>query len=251
MNSLHYSFNDRQQPVLLFLHGFLGSMHQWLYIEKEFSDHFSILKIDLPGHGLSPEFSRNYTLSDIAILIDKILIIERIDQVHLIGHSMGGYLGAAFAKARPKKILSLTLINSIAGEDPVERKLLRDRSIGLIQKHQEAYVHMAIANLFTSEERIVFQSRIEKMKKEALSISIKSIIQSLIAMRDRDDSLHELKKLDVSIRYIYGLKDQIISPKHIIQECEILKIKGKSIDSGHMSIVTSVVSIVKNMYFVG
>lgn len=250
MDLLHYTYLDRQQPILAFLHGFLGSMDQWQYVEKELSENYSILKVDLPGHGLSPEFSENYTLTDIAVLIDQILITEKIDQVHIIGHSMGGYLGAAFAKARPKKVSSITMINSIAGEDPIQRKLLRDRSIKLIEKHQEAYINMAISNLFTAEERIFFKSRIEKMKEQAHHISINSITQSLIAMRNRDDSLIALKKLDIPITYIYGLKDEIISPNHVQQECELLTIEGRKIDSGHMSLLTNVASIVENMRFI-
>jgi 2-succinyl-6-hydroxy-2,4-cyclohexadiene-1-carboxylate synthase len=250
MDTLHYTYLDRQQPVLVFLHGFLGSMHQWQYIEKELSENYSILKVDLPGHGLSPEFSKNYTLIDIAVLIDQILITEKIDQVHIIGHSMGGYLSAAFAKARPKKVSSITMINSIAGEDPTQRQLLRDRSIKLIEKHQEAYINMAIGNLFTAEERVTFKSRIEKMKEQAHHISITSIIQSLIAMRDRQESLMALKELHIPIVYLYGIKDEIISPQLIQQECELLSIEGKIINSGHMSLLTSVASIVKNMHFI-
>ena len=250
MNVLQYNYVDRQQPVLLFLHGFLGSMDQWQYIEKELPISFSILKVDLPGHGLSPEFSENYTILDIAVLIDEILIAEDIDHVHIVGHSMGGYLGAALAKARPKKTLSLTMINSIAGEDPVERKLLRDRSIRPVEKHQEAYLNMAIANLFTTKERLLFKSRIEKMKEQAHHISIVSIVQSLIAMRDRDSSLKAIKELDIPVTYIYGQNDGIILPKYMKNECDILSIKGKSIQSGHMSLLTNVPEVLKNLLFI-
>jgi 2-succinyl-6-hydroxy-2,4-cyclohexadiene-1-carboxylate synthase len=250
MDQLHYHFINHQKPVLLLIHGFLGSMRQWNYLEADLATQFSVIKIDLPGHGSSLEFSQGYSLTDLVLKIEQILKIEKIDRVHIIGHSMGGYLGAAFAKERPQLTISLTMLNSIAGKDPKQRKILRDRSIQLIEKHQEAYVNMAIANLFTTKEQDVFKSRIKKMKHQAHHISIKSIVQAMVCMRDRESSLENLKKLKVPISYIYGLKDQIILPKQIILECDFLEINQKNMDSGHMSLLTNVADILKNMRFI-
>jgi 2-succinyl-6-hydroxy-2,4-cyclohexadiene-1-carboxylate synthase len=250
MDYLHYHFKNHQKPVLLFIHGFLGSMNQWNYLEGELTTQFSVLKIDLPGHGRSLEFYKNYTLTDLVLIIEQILKIEKIDRVHIIGHSMGGYLGAAFAKERPQLTISLTMLNSIAGKDPKQKKLLRDRSIQLIEKHQEAYVSMAIANLFTADEVNVFKSRIKEMKDHASHISIKSIVQALQCMRDRESSLETLKDSRIPISYIYGQKDHIILPNQIILERDFLEIEDKKIDSGHMSLVTNVADILKNLRFI-
>jgi pimeloyl-ACP methyl ester carboxylesterase len=250
MDKLHYHFINRQKPVALFIHGFLGSMNQWKYLEEEFTHQFSVLKIDLPGHGDSPEFSDNYTLPDLVLMIEQILKFEKINHVHVIGHSMGGYLGAAFAKERPQVTLSLTMINSIAGKDPKQRKSLRDRSIQLIEKHQEAYVSMAIANLFTNDEQDAFKSRIKKMKDQANHISIKSIVQALICMRDRESALETLKNSKTPTFYICGLKDHIIPQDQIILECDFLEVEHQKIDSGHMSLLTNVVDILENMRFI-
>jgi len=250
MDHLHYHFKNRQKAVVLFIHGFLGNMNQWNYLERELTTQFSILKIDLPGHGSSLEFSQNYTLTDLVLIIEQIIKIEKIDRVHIIGHSMGGYLGAAFAKERPQLTISLTMLNSIAGKDPKQRKLLRNRSIQLIEKHQEAYVNMAIANLFTADEQNIFKSRIKEMKDQAHHISIKSIVQALKCMRDRESSLETLKDSRMPISYIYGLKDHIILPNQIILECDFLEIEDKKINSGHMSLLTNVADILKNLRFI-
>ncbi|MFT7283674.1 alpha/beta hydrolase [Nonlabens sp.] len=250
MDYLHYHFKNHKKPVLLFIHGFLGSMNQWNYLEGELTTQFSVLKIDLPGHGSSLEFSQNYTLTDLVLIIEQILKIEKIDRVHIIGHSMGGYLGAAFAKERPQLTISLTMLNSIAGKDSRQRKLLRNRSIQLIEKHQEAYVSMAIANLFTADEQNVFKSRIKEMKDQANHISIKSIVQALECMRDRESSLETLKDSRMPISYIYGWKDHIILPNQIILERDFLEVEDKKIDSGHMSLVTNVADILKNLRFI-
>lgn len=250
MNDLHYSFINNNQPVVLLIHGFLGSMEQWKYIEQDLLTTHSLLKIDLPGHGKTLEFKEDYTLEKLSLKIDQILIIEKIEKIHVVGHSMGGYLGCAFAKARPEKTRSLTLINSIASNDTEQRKQIRDRSIQLIEKHQAAYVSMAIGNLFTVEERKLYETRISLMKQQADQISIRSIIQALKCMRDRSDYLPLLKEVDFPITYLCGQQDEIVPVELVEKERVHLRANTRIIDNGHMSLLINPLDILKNMYFV-
>jgi len=225
-------------------------MEQWNYIEQDLLKAYSLLKIDLPGHGLTAEFKEDYTLEELGLMIDQILITERIEKIHVVGHSMGGYLACAFAKVQPEKISSLTLINSIASNDTKQRKLLRDRSILLIEKHQAAYISMAIGNLFTEEERTLYKTRIALMKQQADQISIKSIVQALKCMRDRANYLPFLKGIDFSITYIYGEQDKIVTMELVEKEQIHLGAKAKLIDNGHMSLLINPLNLLKNMCFV-
>jgi 2-succinyl-6-hydroxy-2,4-cyclohexadiene-1-carboxylate synthase len=250
MNDLHYKFINNNQPVVLLIHGFLGSMEQWNYIEQDLLTTHSLLKIDLPGHGMTLEFKQDYTLGELSLMIDQILIFEQIAKVHIVGHSMGGYLGCAFAKARPEKTRSLTLINSIASNDTAQRKQIRDRSIQLIEKHQAAYVSMAIGNLFTVEERKLYETRISLMKQQADQISIRSIIQALKCMRDRSDYLPLLKKVDFPITYLCGQQDKIVPVELVEKERVHLRANARIIDNGHMSLLINPLDILKNMYFI-
>jgi 2-succinyl-6-hydroxy-2,4-cyclohexadiene-1-carboxylate synthase len=250
MNHLHYTFINNNQPVVLLIHGFLGSMEQWNYMEKDLLSTHSLLKIDLPGHGMTFEFKENYTLEELSLMIDQILIIEKIEKIHVVGHSMGGYLGCAFAKTRPDKTRSLTLINSIASKDTKQRKLLRDRSIQLIEKHQAAYVSMAIGNLFTVEERKLYETRIALMKLQADQISIRSIIQALTCMRDRSDYVPLLKEVDFPITYIHGKQDKIVPVELVEKERVHLRANTRIIDNGHMSLLINPLDILKNMHFI-
>jgi 2-succinyl-6-hydroxy-2,4-cyclohexadiene-1-carboxylate synthase len=250
MNDLHYKFINNNQPVVLLIHGFLGSMEQWNYIEQDLLTTHSLLKIDLPGHGMTLEFKQDYTLEELSLMIDQILIFEQIEKVHIVGHSMGGYLGCAFSKARPEKTRSLTLINSIASNDTAQRKQIRDRSIQLIEKHQAAYVSMAIGNLFTVEERKLYETRISLMKQQADQISIRSIIQALKCMRDRSDYLPLLKKVDFPITYLCGQQDKIVPVELVEKERVHLRANARIIDNGHMSLLINPLDILKNMYFI-
>ncbi len=120
MIQLSYHYLPATGPCYLFLHGFLGDSSQWDSLNERYFTRKKILKIDLPGHGSSKQV-QNYKLDELSRNINAVLIDMKIDKVHVVGHSMGGYLGCAFAKAYPQKILSLTLINSITAADSPEK----------------------------------------------------------------------------------------------------------------------------------
>jgi pimeloyl-ACP methyl ester carboxylesterase len=247
---LNYTYNDLNKPVILMLHGFLGSAAQWNGLVVAFENDFSTLLVEMPGHGASPEADTQFSIDDIAHAINGILELEVITKVHVVGHSMGGYVGSAFAEAYTNKILSLTLINSITGPDATERKLLRDRAITLIEKQQEAYVSMAINNLFTEDERQDNKSQIKEMKVAAGQISIDSIVKSLKAMRDRSGVTGFLKDVKFPIHMISGSKDVVIPQEFVIEELMLLGATHTSLEGGHMLILTHVPKLSQKMHFI-
>ncbi len=235
--------------TVLLLHGFLGSAQQWQPITNALKEKHQLLLIELPGHGQSPE-SDAYDTRDVAFAIYKILEELAIDKVHFVGHSMGGYVGCAFAKAYPQQLLSLHLINSCAAADTSLRKSQRDRSIQLVSKYPETFISMAVSNLFTQAEKAAFETQINLMKSQAQQISNASIIYALKAMRDRDSHLSSLQHASFPITYIYGSADEIIPSNLIETELKLLKTNDFEIPSGHMSIITHPAEIIDKMHLI-
>ncbi|BAO54954.1 alpha/beta fold hydrolase [Nonlabens marinus] len=235
--------------TVLLLHGFLGSAQQWQPIVNDLKGKHQLLLIELPGHGKSPD-PNPYNLSDVASAIHQILQDLNIARVHFVGHSMGGYVGCAFAKAYPQQLLSLHLINSCAAADTDLRKSQRDRSIQLVSKYPKAFISMAVSNLFTPAEKELFEAKIDLIKSQAQKISNASIIYALMAMRDRDDYLDELRQSHFPITYIYCNADEII-PSDLVQiELKLLKTNSFQIHSGHMSIITHPNEILDKMHLI-
>ncbi|KQC32465.1 hypothetical protein AAU57_03295 [Nonlabens sp. YIK11] len=231
-------------PTILFLHGFLGSSDQWNRLVEHYKESYQILLLELPGHG-DNSCEMKYTVDDLAQEIHQVLLQHAVDEIHFVGHSMGGYVGCAFAKAYPSKLLSLTLINSCATNDSASRVEQRDRSLKLIQKYPQAFTKMAISNLFTETEREMYKAEIESMKQQAARISMASISNALLAMRDRPSYLPILEDTSIPLQYIYGLRDEIIRPAIIEVEIEKLKAINYKLESGHMSLLTHPDEIIK------
>jgi len=246
MNKMSYFFKNSNQPILLLLHGFLGSKKQWNEVIKNFEKEFAILTVELPGHGESLSCDE-YSIINLALEISQYLINHKIKKVHFVGHSMGGYVGAAFAKTYPQQLHSLTLINSITGADQVARKLMRDRSIKLIDRYQDAYISMAINNLFTKEEHVEYKEIITAVKSQAQKITLESVMAALRAMRDRPS---QARIEEVPVQYVYGNRDTVIDKLLIEKELEQNDYKSFNLDGGHMLLLTHTKELTKLVNFV-
>ncbi len=111
-------------PPLLLLHGFTGSGQTWQPLIPFLAPHFTLIMIDLLGHGASaaPADPARYTFAwcqaDLLALLDHL----RIDRTDLLGYSMGGRIGLLLASSAPARIRRLYLIGASPGlADPDER----------------------------------------------------------------------------------------------------------------------------------
>ncbi len=108
---------------VLFVHGLDSSGEVWSRVVERLGDHRCIT-VDLPGHGSSPTSERPADYERDALLRDLDGILDDIDRpVVLVGHSLGGYLGMAYAITRPDVLDGLVLVASGPGfRDPDARE---------------------------------------------------------------------------------------------------------------------------------
>jgi pimeloyl-ACP methyl ester carboxylesterase len=93
----------------LFLHG-AGFTRMWLPFFEELSQSVDLIATEHPGYGETemPEWLDGF--DDLVIHYDHLLDELELEQVHLVGYSLGGWLAAEFASFYPKRLSSLTLI---------------------------------------------------------------------------------------------------------------------------------------------
>ncbi len=114
-------------PVLFLLHGIMASLHTWDGWVEALKDDFRIIRIDIPGFGLSGPYADGiYNIERSMDMLDQVSNKLNIDSFFLAGNSMGGYISWNFASQYPAKVKRLILLDS-AGypfELPVLLKLL-------------------------------------------------------------------------------------------------------------------------------
>jgi pimeloyl-ACP methyl ester carboxylesterase len=110
---LHVRDNElRDAPAIIMLHGFGSSLHTWEPWAEALSGQYRVVRLDLPGSGLSPpDPSANYTDARSIALLLALMDQLGIDRASLIGNSIGGRIAWSFAAEHPDRTDKLILIS--------------------------------------------------------------------------------------------------------------------------------------------
>ena len=132
--NLHYrdeglsSVDNPDAPVLILLHGIMASLHTWDGWVESLQDDFRIIRLDIPGFGLTGPYADGiYNVERSMNMLDQLSDKLDIESFFLAGNSMGGYISWNFAATHPEKVKRLILVDA-AGypfKPPMMLELLR------------------------------------------------------------------------------------------------------------------------------
>jgi len=101
-----------QGKPLIILHGLLGSSDNWHTLGRFFSEHFSVYLVDQRNHGQSPH-SDEFNYKALTEDLEEFLKENKIEQPHIIGHSMGGKTAMNFAVKNPTAVDKLIIVDIV------------------------------------------------------------------------------------------------------------------------------------------
>jgi pimeloyl-ACP methyl ester carboxylesterase len=99
-------------PVVLFVHGLLGSHRHWVHLVEQLSTDCRVLVPDLFGHGDSAKPMGDYSLGAHAATLRDLLDRLGVQQVTIVGHSLGGGIAMQFWYLFPERLQRLVLVSS-------------------------------------------------------------------------------------------------------------------------------------------
>lgn len=112
--SVDYSI-EGSGPPLFMVHGIGGRRSAWDDITARLKDDFTCIRYDLRGHGASPVPPVPYSLDELVEDLEALRAKLGIEKAHIIGHSLGGMIGPAYARAHPERVMTLGLLSTAAG----------------------------------------------------------------------------------------------------------------------------------------
>ena len=100
-------------PLIVLVHGLAGSVATWDRVFPELAGRFTVLAIDLPGHGSSAKPGNgDYSLGAFASIVRDLMILLGHDRATLVGQSFGGGVAMQFAYQFPSRCERLVLVGS-------------------------------------------------------------------------------------------------------------------------------------------
>jgi pimeloyl-ACP methyl ester carboxylesterase len=101
----------KEAHAVLMLHGFGASLHTWDEWAQALSGTHRVIRLDLPGSGLSePDPANDYTDARSVELVLALMDQLGVARASIVGHSIGGRIAWTLAARRPERTGRLVLV---------------------------------------------------------------------------------------------------------------------------------------------
>ena len=125
---LFYKKKENRSRLIIFIHGAACDHTFWVYQSRYFfSKKFSVISLDLPGHGTNSSKSLK-SIKALSNLVKKLIKDLSYKKIYLIGHSMGSLICLDTALANLKPIKKIFLIGTCYPMHVNKKLLLKSRN---------------------------------------------------------------------------------------------------------------------------
>lgn len=106
---LFYRKTGNGAPLVI-LHGLYGSSDNWMSIARLLEDRYTVYMVDHRNHGSSPHMT-SHTYSDMVQDLLEFVTQLHLEDIVLLGHSMGGKVAMLFSLEYPKLVSKLIVVD--------------------------------------------------------------------------------------------------------------------------------------------
>jgi pimeloyl-ACP methyl ester carboxylesterase len=234
---IYYRVIGKGAAVML-IHGFAEDNSIWNDISAALSENYQLILPNIPGSGGSPAMTIQHSIDDYAAAMLAILQEEQLDNVVVIGHSMGGYIALAMAEKKPSTIKALGLFQSSAYADDALKIATRQKAISFIQENgSQAFLKTSLPGLFA--DPLQHKKSIDNLLQKAENCSCDTLIQYYEAMIKRPDRTELLVTAKFPVLFVMGFEDKAVPFSHSLQQSHLPPIGHISIlrGSAHMGMI--------------
>jgi pimeloyl-ACP methyl ester carboxylesterase len=134
-------FENPGAPALVLLHGLLGSSRNWTTIGRALQERFDVHALDLRNHGNSPH-AEAMRWSELCGDLRAYLQQAGLNEVVLMGHSLGGKIAMRYAAEYPEQVNKLAIVDIAAKAYPPyhdkEFRAMKSVTVGELGSRKEA-----------------------------------------------------------------------------------------------------------------
>ncbi len=169
MSSIDVAYNVLGAgPPLYMVHGIGSRKTTWQTLTEILSTDFTCVSYDLRGHGESPVPPVPYSLDE--LVEDMELLRKRLghERIHVVGHSLGGQVGPAYARKHPECVETVVLLSTAAGRNAEESDKVKD-VVNMMRKKGVTPLLKTLMNRWFTDEFIANSpDKVETRLKEVV-----------------------------------------------------------------------------------
>lgn len=167
-----YSDEGEGTPIIM-VHGIGARRGLWRPVVTRLREHYRCISYDLRGHGESPlpeaPFGLDELVEDLEALRDKL----GIERAHIVGHSLGGMIGPAYARRYPARVLSLGLFSTAAFRTADDARKVQAVVTEMRSQGIAASLDTLAARWFTDDFKHARPEAVEARKRQVLDTDAK------------------------------------------------------------------------------
>ena len=233
-NGTHIAYRDtgKGQETLVFIHGLGSYLPVWDKLIPQLASDFRCISLDLPGYGKSDLVEDSISIAFFAQTVETFIQEMGLQQVTLVGHSMGGQIAIRISLSQQIEINQLILfapagIETFTTEEAAMlTQLVTPASILALEDNQIAQnLHVNFYNNQMPEDAVfMYEDRLSmKADSNAYSYFSRLFPASMNAMLE-GPVFNELSRLDMPVLVFYGENDLLIPNKYLHPELTTQKV---------------------------
>lgn len=207
-----FSYIDEGEgEVLILLHGLMGGLSNWEVVIEEFSKKYRVLLPMLPVYDLPVLTTGVKTLSK---YLHKFIKYKKLNNVTLLGNSLGGHVGLIYVLAHQSYVKALVLTGSSG---------LYENAFGGSFPRRENYEFVKEKVEYTFYDPNVATP--ELIAEVYRLVNDRHSVIRLLAMAKsaiRHNMKKDLHKIGIPVALIWGRNDKITPPEVAVEFNELL-----------------------------
>jgi pyruvate dehydrogenase E2 component (dihydrolipoamide acetyltransferase) len=215
--------------VVVFLHGFGGDSHTWLFNQGCIAEHHRTVAFDLPGHGGSTKQVDSGSIEELASSVAYGIDHLELKRIHLVGHSLGAAVALALWERRPERVASVSLLAPFAFGGHANQPYISD----FTSAQRSRDVQRCLALLFADPKAIrrdMIDAVVRYKRLDGVTDALAKIAASALRGPAPPEISSTLKPLTNRVLVIRGMRDNIISAGEIPSGVRLQELP----QSGHM-----------------
>jgi pimeloyl-ACP methyl ester carboxylesterase len=219
MDDLQVHYRDEGHgPALVLLHGTGSSLHTWDAWAESLRSHYRVIRMDLPGFGLTgPDPRNDYRIDSYLEFLERFRKRLGLESFALAGNSLGGQIAWSYAVAHPERVQALVLV------DPAGHRI--DRPALVFRLARIPVVSWVMTKLDPgritektlrdcyADPRKVTPELVERYRQLALREGNRRAFVARVGARAPDRSA-DIAKVRAPTLILWGAQDRLIPVEH-------------------------------------